>query len=300
MKISEFQRAADVTDKSAKAPWVGFNQNLMGLMEKVGGIASSTKKRMRDKGSYSSSTFREEVERYLGESLWYLAAVATHFNSDLEAIAEKNLDENHKRWGGHRDEQGKLFHSRKSKNFKANEQFPANLEVKFTSIVGPNTVSWLSVTGVSIDGEPFGEPVDDNSPTDDGYRFHDVLHFAFATFLDWSPVVRKLMSNKRKSSPKTDKYDDGARARDTEEAVSNLIHRKAKAAGYFLNAEHLPTDFLNEIMGQVLDLEVRDRTAKEWEDCILAAYTAFRDLIKHQGGTVDVYFDQPRLVFRAS
>jgi hypothetical protein len=134
---------------------------------------------------------------------------------------------------------------------------------------------------------------------EDGYRFHDILHFAFAAYLNWSPVVRKLLGNKRKSDRQKDKFDDGARARDTEEAVSNLIHRKATENNLFRNARHLDTDFLNEILGHVRDLEVRDRTAHEWETCILAAYVVFRSLVKNNGGFVDVYLDEPKLTFRA-
>lgn len=300
MKLSEFQRAADATDVSSRAPWVGLNQNLFGLTEKVGGIASSMKKRVRDRGSYSAESFRADMEKYVGEVLWYLSAVATHFQIDLEAIAEKNLAENRKRWGAHRDEQGKLFHSHPASSNLSTESFPPNIVVEFIETLGPNQVSWLSVTGVKVDGKPFGDPVDDNSSTEDGYRFHDILHFAFAAYLNWSPVVRKLMGNKRKSDPRRDKFDDGARARDTEEAVSNLIHRKARENNFFLNAKHLDTAFLNEILGHVRDLEVRDRTAHEWETCILAAYVIFRRLVDEGGGFVDVYLDDPKLVFRSN
>jgi hypothetical protein len=298
MKLSEFQRAADSTDVSSKAPWVGLNQNTFGLVEKVGLIANSMKKRLRDRGSYSKESFRRDIERHIGEALWYLSAVATHFHADLEVIAENTLNENRRRWGMHRDEQGKLFHGRLFDTELTNESFPPNLVAEFTDTVGPNQISWLAVTGVKVDGKPFGDPVDDNSESEDGYRFHDVLHLAFAAYLNWSPVVRKLMGNKRKSNPKKDKFDDGARARDTEEAVSNLIHRTAKANNYFLNARHLDTAFLVEIQGHVRDLEVRDRTAHEWEECILAAYETFRQLVAHRGGFVDVYLDDPKLVFR--
>jgi len=298
MKISEFQRAADATDVSSRAPWVGLNQNLFGLMEKVGGLASSMKKRVRDRGSYSAESFRADMERYIGETLWYLSAVATHFHIDLEAIAERNLADNRRRWGAHRDEQGKLFHGDFSSQIPLKESFPTHLVIEFTNTVGPNQISWLSVTGVIVNGEPFGDPVDDNSPIEDGYRFHDILHFAFAAYLNWSPVVRKLLHSKRKSNPLKDKFDDGARARDTEEAVSNLIHRQATENNLFLNARHLDTNFLNEILGHVRDLEVRDRTAHEWEQCILAAYEVFRALLKNNGGFVDVYLDEPKLTFR--
>lgn len=298
MKISDYQRAADSTDVSSKAPWVGLNQNLFGLIEKVGALSGAMKRRLRDRGSYSAESFRIDMEKSLGEALWYLAAVATHFHVDLEAAAEKNLEETRRRWGSHRDEQGNLFHGRLFDGYSPSEKFPPNLTAEFTNIVGPNLVSWLPVTGVVVDGKPFGDPVDDNSPSEDGYRFHDILHLAFAAYLNWSPVVRKLMGNKRKSDRKRDKFDDGARARDTEEAVSNLIHRTAKANNYFKGAKHLDTALLHEIQGQVRDLEVRDRTAHEWETCILEAYVVFRQLLEHEGGFVDVYLDEPRLVFR--
>jgi NTP pyrophosphatase (non-canonical NTP hydrolase) len=263
MKLSEFQKAVSTADESSRAPWVGLNQNFFGLIEKIGGIAGAFKHRMRDRGSYSVPSFRSDVERLIGEALWYLASVASHFGLDLEEIANKNLRENKKRWGNHRDELGNLFRGRSSDGFPQNERFPKVVEVEFTSTTGPNHVSWLSITGVKVNGKQFGDPVDDNAATEDGYRFHDVLHFAFAVHLDWSPVIRKLLQNKRKSDPKKDKFDDGARARDTEEAVSNLIHRKAKDNNFFKGAKRLETAFLNQILAQVMDLEVRDRSASE-------------------------------------
>lgn len=297
MKISEYQKLASYTDVSSKAPWVGLSQNLFGFIEKAGAMCSTMKKRLRDRGSYSENTFRAEMERFIGEALWYLSTVATHFHLDLEKIAEKNLEENRRRWG-HRDEQGQLFKGRVFDGPPDSELFPEKLTAEFTSIEGANKVSWLSVTGVAIDGKPFGDPIDDNTAKEDGYRYHDVLHLAFATYLKWSPVVRKLLGNKRKSDPKRDKYEDGARARDTEEAVSNLIHRHAKENNYFENAKRLDSALLAEIQGHVVNLEVRDRTGREWEECILAAYEVFRKLHSNGGGFVDVYFDEPRLEYR--
>ena len=297
MRLSEFQRAADSTDTSSKAPWVGFTQNLFGLVDKVGEMSGAVKLRLRDRGSYSASTFRTDMERYIGEALWYLAAVATHFNLDLEEIATKNLAANRQRWGLLRDAQGRLFHGRARGNHLS-ERFPEKVHLEFTSTAGPNQMSWLDVTGVRVDGVPFGDPIDDNTRLEDGYRFHDILHFAFAAYLDWSPVVRKLLNKKRKSNEKEDKYEDGARARDTEEAVTNLIHRYARGNEYLKQAKRLDTDFLYSVQAQVRDLEVRDRTAAEWEECILRAYDIYRELIANHGGHVDVYCnEEPRLEF---
>jgi len=114
MKLSEFQRAVEATDLSSRAPWVGLNQNLFGLTEKVGAISGCLKRRLRDKGSYSIPSFRSDMERYVGEALWYLTAVCSHFNLDLESVAENNIRENERRWGIHRNRQGQLFHGHAS------------------------------------------------------------------------------------------------------------------------------------------------------------------------------------------
>ena len=298
MDISEYQRQADTTDEASKAPWVGLTQNVLGLSEKVGELSGAIKLRLRDKGAYSAASFRADFERHIGEALWYLTAVATHFHVDLDKLAQSNLSSNRARWGTHRDPQGRLFHGRRSDGYPANEQWPARVQLDFSSLGGPSANSWLPVTRITVDGVPFGDPIDDNTPKEDGYRFHDILHFAFAALLDWSPVVRKLMRNKRKSSLEDDKFQDGARARDTEEAVSNLIHKQAANNNFFLHARRLESEFLADIQLQVRDLEVRDRTAHEWEQCILAAYAVYRQLLEHKGGNVEVDFDTGTLAYR--
>lgn len=300
MDIGEYQRQADATDESSKAPWVGLTQNVLGLSEKVGELSGAIKLRLRDKGAYSAASFRSDFERHIGEALWYLSAVATHFHVDLDKLAKRNLTANRDRWGTHRDPQGRLFHGRRSEYYPADEQWPNTVVLDFASTTGPSVVSWLPVARITVDGTPFGDPIDDNTPKEDGYRFHDILHFAFAAILDWSPVVRKLMKNKRKSSREDDKFEDGARARDTEEAVSNLIHKQATQNNLFLHARRLDSEFLADIQLQVRDLEVRDRTAHEWEQCILAAYAVYRKLLEHSGGTVDVDFRTASLSFRPS
>lgn len=299
MEIRDFQRQADSTDESSKAPWVGLTQNALGLTEKVGELAGAMKLRLRDRGAYSAASFRTDMERYIGEALWYLSAVATHFNADLDSIARANLESNRARWGTHRDPQGRLFHGRRSEAYRESEQWPRQVRLEFASTLGPSEYSWLPVARITADGVPFGDPIDDNTPNEDGYRFHDVLHFAFAACLDWSPVVRKLMKNKRKSNQQDDKYEDGARARDTEEALANMIHKAAIANNLFLHAKRLDSEFLADVQGHVRSLEVRDRTAAEWEGCILAAYSVYRKLLENKGGVVIVDFSTGSLNFNA-
>ncbi|MGH8585875.1 MAG: hypothetical protein ACREWE_06755 [Gammaproteobacteria bacterium] len=79
-----------------------------------------------------------------------------------------------------------------------------------------------------------------------------------------------------------------------------FIHHEARRNNYFRDAKRLDTGFLARIQGMVADLEVRDRTSAEWEQCILTAYAVFRELLKHKVGYVDIVLDQPRILFRAS
>ena len=99
MDIGEYQRLAAATDESSKAPWVGLTQNVLGLSEKVGELSGAIKLRLRDKGAYSAASFRADFEKHIGEALWYLSAVATHFHVDLDRIAQANLASNSARWG---------------------------------------------------------------------------------------------------------------------------------------------------------------------------------------------------------
>ena len=57
-----------------------------------------------------------------------------------------------------------------------------------------------------------GDPLTDNMLDPDGYRFHDVFHFAHAAILHWSPTFRALIKHKRKDDPKVDEAQDGGRA----------------------------------------------------------------------------------------
>ena len=73
---------------------------------------------------------------------------------------------------------------------------------------------------VLINGVPFGEELTDNAYDHDGYRFHDIFHFAYAAVLGWSPITRALLRRKRKSRPLVDEVEDGGRAAVIEEGIA--------------------------------------------------------------------------------
>src|SRR5208282_82512 len=146
----------------------------------------------RDGATYRK--FGDEVAEELGDILWYVANVASKFKLSLNDIAEQNLGKVEDRWSlptGTR----RLYDER----LPESQQLPRRFEYSFEhrSIDGVAKVVMVDrLSGDSI--ETTGDPLTDNAYEDDGYRFHDILHLAFAACLGWSPVLRKLLRNKNK------------------------------------------------------------------------------------------------------
>lgn len=78
-----------------------------------------------------------------------------------------------------------------------------------------------------------GDPLSDNIADRDGYRFHDVFHFANAAVLHWSPTFRALIKHKRKSNQAVDEAQDSGRAIVIDEGLSAYIFSYAKQLDFF-------------------------------------------------------------------
>ena len=137
-----------------------------------------------------------------------------------------------------------------------------------------------------LDGQRLGDPLTDNAHEPDEYRFHDVFHLAHAAVLGWSPVLRSLMRRKRKYDPKVDEVEDGARAIALEEGLTALVFRVAEGSQFFSGARHVDTWLLDAVRRIVSQLEVRVRTANEWEIAILTGYEVWRQVKENGGGLV--------------
>lgn len=110
-----------------------------------------------------------------------------------------------------------------------------------------------------------GDPLTDNIADRDGYRFHDVFHFANAAILHWSPVMRALIRHKRKSNPKFDEEQDSGRAIVVEEGVAAWIFSRAKELNFFENQEKVSLGILKTIGEFVSGYEVEKCPLKLWE-----------------------------------
>lgn len=69
-----------------------FTYPALGLVGEAGEIANKLKKVIRDKSGVLSDGVRESVSDELGDVLWYVAQLATEMGTDLDTIAQRNID----------------------------------------------------------------------------------------------------------------------------------------------------------------------------------------------------------------
>lgn len=165
------------------------------------------------------------------------------------------------------------------KDFKPEEQLPRQFAITIDQRASGR--SYLRMNGVFI-----GDPLSDNILDSDGYRFHDVFHFAHAAILHWSPTFRSLIKHKRKSSPKIDETQDGGRAVVVEEGLSAWIFARSKELNYFEGQPRLSFDLLKTVQQFVAGYEVELCPLSLWEIAILKGYEVFRQVKRNLGGTI--------------
>jgi NTP pyrophosphatase (non-canonical NTP hydrolase) len=163
--------------------------------------------------------------------------------------------------------------------FAEEERLPADFQITISQRKsGP---SYLQMNGVFI-----GDPLTDNISDSDGYRFHDVFHFAHAAVLHWSPTFRALIKHKRKSDRLLEEAQDSGRAIVVEEGLSAWIFSRAKQLNFFEGQKGVSFDLLKTVSQFVSGYEVEECPLKLWEDAILQGYAVFRQVKTNNGGTV--------------
>ncbi|HEY0888665.1 MAG TPA: nucleoside triphosphate pyrophosphohydrolase family protein [Nocardioides sp.] len=288
MQFSEYQRQVRRTDQRPGKQQEDTVVHLLGLAGEAGSVVGSYKKYIRDGAADSQWKLRMREE--LGDVLWYVAVVTDHLGLNLDEVAAANLDKTRGRWLlGSRD----AFDS----EYPPAEQLPRRGTYEF--VPGVNADQRPTCT-VIFDGKVLGDPdLTDNALTDDGYRFHDVFHLAFATVLGWSPVTRSLMKRKRKSNIDVDESEDGGRAIVVEEGLSAFAFAYASRHDYLAGIERLDPQFLDSMMLMTNGLEVGARTQSDLELAVLQGFAVFRDLRRNDGGFVDFDADEGTLTYRS-
>ena len=77
---------------------------------------------------------------------------------------------------------------------------------------------------------------------------------AYAAVLGWSPTIRAVLKIKRKSLPKIDENEDGARANLIEEGLATWIFETAKRHPFFANTPQLGLDLSAATLGLLASL----------------------------------------------
>ena len=254
---------------------------LLGLVGEVGGLLGEYKKLLRDGATHRQ--FRDEVAEQLGDILWYVANVATKFDLTLGGIAEQNLTKVQDRW--HPVNQRRVLYD---EHLPGSQQLPRRFEYSFEerAFDGVPKVVLVDRLGVGTTGDP----LTDNAYDDDGYRFHDAIHLALAACLGWSPVLRKQLRKKNRLENRTpravDEVEDGGRAQVIEEAIVAAAYLYASRHTYLDGVETVDWQLLRHIKQLTFHVEVGDRSAKEWNDALLAGFSVWRKLRDHGGGIV--------------
>ncbi len=163
--------------------------------------------------------------------------------------------------------------------FGVEEQLPRTFKIRVNQRGSGR--SYLQWNGVFV-----GDPLTDNIADPDGYRFHDVFHFAYSAILHWSPVMRALIKHKRKSKPDYDEAQDSGRAIVVEEGLTAWIFTRAKELNFFEGQDRVSLGMLKTIGEFVTGYEVSQCPLKLWERAILEGYGVFRQIRAAEGGWV--------------
>jgi hypothetical protein len=232
----------------------------------------------------------------LASRLTTIAAVliqaANEAGVTLEAAAIKNLAKVFDRWPRER-----VYPPPLDADAQPEERLPRDLYIDvFEREVGGRTYVFQRCNGINI-----GDRLTDNAMRADDYRFHDVFHFAHVAVLTWSPVVRSLFRLKRKSAPKIDEAQDGARATLIEEGITTWIFGQALELELFAGMKpgDLPLGLLKHVREFVAGYEADQCPLWLWEEAILQGYSAFRFLREQRRGRLHIDMEQRRLSIEA-
>lgn len=252
-------------------------EHLRMLAARVGQLLSSAPN--------SADLLSQPPQHHLGLLLADIAMVTGLYKQCLSHIAERNAQKVRSRW----PEAGDAYWPFFDEDYPDLERFPREeFDMHFIETTprdGGTPYVIQRLHGINI-----GDRLTDNRADPDGYRFHDVFHMAYMTHLGWSPVIRSLLKLKRKSNPKIDEEQDGARAGIIEEAISTWIFNHAHLRDYFRTKQQgrLSYDLLKQVHDMVTGYEVHDCPLWQWERAILDGFSIFRDLMDNRGGIVRV------------
>ncbi|CAN5612566.1 hypothetical protein BH09ACT8_BH09ACT8_19550 [soil metagenome] len=286
MDLNDYQMSALQTDVRPQRELEDTVIHLLGLAGEAGSVAAEYKKHLRDGKAHIA--WRERMAEELGDVLWYLAAIADRLDLRLGDIATANLVKTRARWIPG-------FPSPFDASFPDNERLPRSGVYEFRAVA--NAEAPRPSVDLFVNGLKVGDRLTDASDSPDGYRFHDVFHLAFATFLGWSPLTRALLGCKRRSDQLVDENQDGGRAIVLEEGISALAFAYGAEHRLLNGVERVDQSLIRAIDSASASFEVANKTGADWERAILAGFRVFRELLANDGGFVMFDADAGQLEF---
>ncbi|HEX9397835.1 MAG TPA: nucleotide pyrophosphohydrolase [Burkholderiales bacterium] len=269
LTFHRYQRGVNQTDDQKK-----LLVSLLGLVGELGDVQTIFKRRL-EIGLYPN--FDLDMAEEIGDTLWYLTSLASRVGLRMEDIAAENISK-----AAQLHSLGDIYQF--DKGYAKDEQLPRQFDVVFEEKPLRKSIQVkIVVRGVFV-----GDALTDNSIKDDGYRYHDAFHLAYAACLGWSPVTRSLLRRKRKSDRRIDEVEDGARATTVEEAISIFLFNQSQKRNEYRELNAIDISLLKTVRSLCGTLEVRRCTAKQWRAAIFSGYQIFRALRDNKGGIVSL------------
>lgn len=282
---SPAQEKSDVT-LGALAQTSGFDESAFerALLELAGEAGDLAKR-------FIGSAYLDNVDALRGDLvklLRPLGRAAAAAEVSLDEAGQKNAAKTQDRWPT-----DPKFPPLFDDGLHVDEQLPRLLRVK----IYEREVNGKKFVFQKSNGILLGDRLTDNHLPEDDYRFHDVFHLAYAAVLGWSPTTRALLKIKRKSLPKIDENEDGARANLIEEGLATWIFETAKRHQFFANTPQLGLDLLKAVKSFVRGYEAEQLPLWLWERAILQGYAVFRELRQHRRGIVTADLTKRQISF---
>jgi NTP pyrophosphatase (non-canonical NTP hydrolase) len=268
--------------KARDTPTPAFEKTLLDLAGEIGTVLS-------DHQAGRLTPNRDVLRGRLVAVMRMLVKAADEAGVTLEQAGEENLQKIFDRWPVLRNYPPPL-----DKTALPSEQLPRRLVIDiFEREVRGQVYVFQQCNGVNI-----GDRLTDNAIEPDDYRFHDVFHYAYCAILTWSPVIRSLLRVKRKSNPKIDEAQDGARAILIEEGIASWIFGQAKRLDFFagLKPGDLSFDILKTVRQFVSGYEPEFCPLWLWEEAILQGFEAFRFLRRKRRARLRIDMARRRLI----
>jgi NTP pyrophosphatase (non-canonical NTP hydrolase) len=268
--------------KARDKPTPAFEKTLLNLAGEIGTVLS-------DHQSGRLTRNRDALRGRLVGVMRMLVKAADEAGVTLEQAAKENLTKIFDRWPTR-----KIYPPPLDKKALPSERLPRTLTIDiFERKVRGQVYVFQECNGVNI-----GDRLTDNAIEPDDYRFHDVFHYAYCAVLTWSPVARALLHLKRKSDPKIDEAEDGARAILIEEGIASWIFGQAKRLDFFegMKPGDLSFDILKTVRQFVSGYEPAPCPLWLWEAAILQGFEAFRFLRRQRRARLRIDMARRRLV----